>query len=65
MDDIRESSEQTFLFEDVEVRLTGRTATRKLRSGKIDERMEITPLDKMQGVWKKWVRCTDLYEIGE
>ena len=56
---------QTFLFEDVEVQLTGRTATRKLRTGKVDERMEISPVDSMQGVWKKWVRKTDLYEIGE
>ena len=55
--------EQTFLHEDVEVRKTGRTATRKLRNDKIDERIEITPVDKMQGVWKKWVRLTDLYEI--
>ena len=57
--------QNTYLFEDVEVCLTGRTATRKLRSGKVDERMEISPVDSMQGVWKKWVRKTDLYEIGE
>ena len=56
--------EQTFLFEDVEVQLTGRTATRKLRSGKVDERVEITPVE-ITPVWKKWVRKTDLYEIGE
>ena len=55
---------QTFLHEDVEVRQTGRTATRKLRNNKIDERVEITPVDKMQGIWTKWVRPTDLYEIG-
>lgn len=56
--------EQTFLFEDVEVRKTGRTAKRTLRNNKVDERFEITPIDTMQGVWKKWVRNSDLYDIG-
>lgn len=65
MVDMEESSEQeqTYLHEDVEVRKTGRTATRKLRNDKIDERVEITPVDKVQGVWMKWVRLSDLYEI--
>ena len=63
---MEESSEQipTFLFEDVEVRKTGRTAKRTLRNNKVDERFEITPVDTMQGVWKKWVRNSDLYNIG-
>ena len=55
--------ETTYLHEDVEVRKTGRVATRKLRNDKIDERVEITPVDKVNGIWKKWVRLTDLYEI--
>ena len=55
---------QTYLHEDVEVRMTGRTATRELRKNKVDRRVEITPVDKMQGGWKKWVRPTDLYKIG-
>jgi hypothetical protein len=29
----------------------------------VDERFEITPLEKIDGTWKKWVRETDLYEI--
>jgi len=63
---MEESSEQTqtFLHEDVEVRMTGRTASRELRNNKVDERVEITPVDKMQGIWKKWVRPADLYKIG-
>jgi len=62
---MEESSEQdqTYLFEDVEVRKTGREATKKLRNDKIDIRFEITPVDKMQGIWTKWVRTVDLYEI--
>ena len=55
--------EPTYLHEDVEVRKTGRTATRKLRNDKIDERVEITPVDQVNGIWKKWVRLTDLYVI--
>ena len=55
--------ETTYLHEDVEVRKTGRTATRKLRNDKIDERVEITPVDQVNGIWKKWVRLTDLYVI--
>lgn len=55
--------ETTYLHEDVEVRKTGRVATRKLRNDKIDERVEITPVDQVNGIWKKWVRLTDLYEI--
>jgi hypothetical protein len=59
-----EEKEQTYLLDDVEVRKTGRVATKKLRrNNKIDERFEVTPVDKMQGVWLKWVRDTDLYEI--
>jgi len=62
---MEESSEQTptYLHDDVEVKQTGRVATKELRSGKTDERVEITPIDKMQGVWKKWVRRIELYEI--
>lgn len=56
--------QNTFLHEDVEVEKTGRTATRKLRNNKVDERFEITPVDKMNGGWKKWVRESDLYTIG-
>lgn len=54
---------KTYLHDDVEVQKTGRTATRKLRNNKVDERFEITPIEKIDGVWKKWVRETDLYEI--
>lgn len=63
MEELSEQT-QTFLHDDVEVRKTGRTATRTLRNNKVDERFEITPVDKMNGEWKKWVRETDLYKIG-
>jgi len=62
---MEDSSEptQTYLHEDVEVIKTGRTAQRTLRHNRVDERVEITPKERSQGVWKKWVRETDLYKI--
>lgn len=62
---MEESSEQTqtYLHDDVEVQLTGRVAVRELKRGKQDERVEITPVERMEGQWKKWVRRIDLYEI--
>lgn len=53
----------TYVYENVEVKLTGRTATRKTPSGKLDALHEITPADSITGQWKRWVRMLDLYEI--
>lgn len=53
----------TYVFENAEVRLTGRKAQNKLRSGKADILEEITPIDPMVGTWKKWVRLTQLFEV--
>lgn len=63
---MEESSEQkTYLHDDVEVVLTGRTATRELRRGKTDEKVEIKPTNPLQGSWTKWVRMSDLYTIDK
>jgi hypothetical protein len=59
------SAPKTYLLDDVEVALTGRTATRELRNNKVDERVEVTPADAENGSWKKWVRRAELYEIKE
>lgn len=56
-------AEQTYVFENVEVRKTGRKAKNKLRSGKIDELVEITPTEQSVGSWKKWVREDVLFEV--
>lgn len=53
-----------FVYEDVAVVLTGRTAGRSLRSQKIDTLLEITPQDQEQGSWKKWVREVELFTIN-
>ena len=58
-------SEKSYVFENVEVVLTGRTAVRELRSGKSESLYEITPKHSTTGVWKKWVRFVDLFEVQE
>jgi len=62
-----ESSGQTktWLFDNIEVVLTGRKANRKLKNDKVDERIEIQPAAEEEGTWKKWVRQSDLYEIEQ
>lgn len=56
---------KTYIYDGIEVYQTGRTAERKLSSGKLDELVEITPVDSITGTWKKWVRETELYEVKE
>lgn len=56
--------EQTYVFENVEVRKTGRKATSELRSGKIDVLYEITPVDLSVGSWKKWVRDDAMFKVA-
>ena len=55
----------TYVFDGVEVQKTGRTAKRKLKSGKFDELVEVTPENQNVGTWKKWAREADLFEVGE
>ncbi len=61
MEDLLEPT-TTFLHEDVEVVQTGRKAKRSLKNNRVDERVEITPANSSNGIWKKWVRETDLYK---
>lgn len=57
---------QTFVYDGQEVQLTGRIATRRLRttSGKeIESRLvEITPVGEESG-WKKWVNPEQLFTV--
>lgn len=55
---------KTYVFENTEVKLTGRVARNTLRSGKIDEVCEITPVETIVGTWKKWVRLDQLFEVA-
>ena len=55
---------QTYVYENVEVKKTGRTAQKTLKSGSVDQLVEITPVDSMVGSWKKWVRDAELFEVS-
>lgn len=55
----------TYVFDNVEIKKTGRTAKRALKSGKVDELLEITPVDENIGKWKKWVRDAELFEVKD
>lgn len=54
---------QRYVYDNVEVVMTGRIAKRPLRSGKVDEVFEVTPVEAFDGVWKKWVREGELFEV--
>lgn len=55
--------QQTYVFENTEVKKTGRKAKNTLRSGKVDELVEVTPVDAMAGSWKKWVKPDLLFIV--
>lgn len=52
-----------YVYDNVEVVKTGRSAQKPLRSGKVDELFEITPVEHIDGTWKKWVREIELFEV--
>jgi len=56
-------SNKVYVYGELEVTLTGRTAIRELSRGKKHELHEITPADPELGSWKKWVPIKELYEI--
>ncbi len=59
------SDEQTYVYDNIEVVMTGRTATKSLRSGRVETLYEISPKLTVVGSWKKWVRIEDLYEVNQ
>lgn len=67
-------SEDTFVYDGVEVKKTGRsatkTATSRFSEDSADRRtpksvtlVEITPVDSFHGEWKKWVRDLELFIV--
>lgn len=52
---------KTFIYEDTEVKLTGREAYRVV-NGRTFKKVEITPVDTMYD-WKKWIDPAQLYEV--
>jgi hypothetical protein len=58
----------TFVFEGIEVRKTGREATRIIKTlpgqaGRVMILVEITPVEEFD--WKKWVAPEQLYEVKD
>ena len=54
--------DETFVYEDCEIKLTGRKAVKQALKDKTFELVEITPIDGIND-WRKWVREIDLYKI--
>ena len=57
------ANEQIYVYESLEVIMTGRIATRQLRNKKVMEIFEIKPVNPQDGSWKKWVQKKDLYKV--
>ncbi len=61
--------DQIFVYDETEVKLTGRTAVkpqqdesrRRAKTAQTPTKYEITPTEGAS--WKKWVNMSDLYEI--
>lgn len=60
-----EQQEKCYVLDNVEVKLTGRKATKVLKSGTIDMLYEVTPAQMSSGTWKKWVLMSALYEVSD
>lgn len=54
----------TYVLNDIEVKKTGRIATREAM-GRKQELIEVTPASEQDGTWKKWVPLSTLFEIKE
>lgn len=54
---------QSYVHDGIEVVKTSKVAERKLKSGKVDQLVEITPKEPAMGTWKKWVHEADLFEV--
>lgn len=54
-----------YVYDNVEVQLTGRKAKKTLKSGTVDVLHEISPRSSMAGSWKKWVKIIELFEIDD
>jgi hypothetical protein len=53
----------TYILQDIEIRLTGRTAERAALGGKNQVLVEVQPADEDHGTWKKWVPKATLFLV--
>lgn len=62
------SRDKKYLFNNTEVKLTGRFAT-KIRIKQRQEVQipiyEVQPVDEFEGTWKKWAMSEELLEISD
>lgn len=60
------TKDKTYLFNNVEVKLTGRcTATTRIKQRQEVKVTiyEVQPVDEFNGSWKKWAKADELLEI--
>ena len=57
--------ETHYVYDNIEVKCTGKTASRKLRSGKDEVIHEVTPVSQQIGSWRKWVALDTLFVVTE
>ena len=61
----------TYIYDNIEVVLTGRSASKKQKERRTStnstpkQLLEITPVDQTIDDWKKWVSLEDMYIIDE
>lgn len=58
------TTEQTYVHGEIEVKRTGREASKDMPGGR--QKMvvvEITPVNEYDGTWKKWVNPSTLFSI--
>lgn len=53
----------TYVYEGIEVKPTGRIATKQLKRGRTLTMIEVTPYDNSIERWKKWANEEDLLQI--
>lgn len=58
------SAGATFVLGEVEVKKTGRTASKPLPGGKVLTLVEVTPVNDYDGTWKKWANPATLMVIN-
>ena len=60
-------TEATFVYQEVEVKLTGRKAQKKAAPTvkNVPVLVEVTPVHEADGTWKRWVPLQALFEIVE
>jgi hypothetical protein len=62
------SPKQTYIFQGVEVVMTGRIAIRETPTTRGKQPIkttlyEVTPADKEEGSWKRWAGLSDMYKV--